>query len=311
MKGYSIWVSRLLLSVFVIAALLAPTPLWACACGCGVFQVGTGSMLPTQPGGLASFEMDYMNQDKDWSGAHRGSDDNNNDKQIRTEFFTAEIQYMFNRKWGFMAELPYTDRYFKTTDGMGDFGEFNHAAVGDIRLEGIYSGFSPDMSSGLIFGLRLPTGDYTYANFDSDTEIGSGSTDILLGGYHMGRIPGLKSWNWYVNTMIDAPAIAVTGYRPGSELDTALGTYYTRWSVGGVRIAPVAQVIDSLRLHDSGMYADFTDSGYHRIMLSPGVEFHAKAVRVYTDAEFPVFQSMNGNQLVASVLLKLNIGYAF
>ena len=39
------------------------------------------------------------------------------------------------------------------------------------------------MSTGLIFGVKLPTGDWKFAGFDRDTEIGSGSTDVLVGGY--------------------------------------------------------------------------------------------------------------------------------
>ena len=104
---------------------------------------------------------------------------------------------MFNRSWGIWGEVPYTNRFFKTADDDGEVSGFTHSAIGDIRLRGIYSGFSPTMSSGITFGLRLPTGDYTYPNFDSDTQIGSGSTDLLLGGYQCGRdsevLPGLVS----------------------------------------------------------------------------------------------------------------------
>ncbi len=42
------------------------------------------------------------------------------------------------------------------------------------------------MSSGLSLGVKLPTGDWTYPNFDRDTSIGTGTTDLLLGGYHLG-----------------------------------------------------------------------------------------------------------------------------
>ncbi|HVA66902.1 MAG TPA: hypothetical protein VNK24_08250 [Elusimicrobiota bacterium] len=34
----------------------------------------------------------------------------------------------------------------------------------------------------------LPTGDDTYANFDRDAELGTGSTQILSGGYHTDAI---------------------------------------------------------------------------------------------------------------------------
>jgi len=69
---------------------------------------------------------------------------------------------MLTRAWGAEIEVPYWDRHF-TTDvtGMGDIQSFNHSAVGDIRVKGIYSGFSEDMSSGITFGFKLPTGDYS------------------------------------------------------------------------------------------------------------------------------------------------------
>src|ERR1700689_2959372 len=123
---------------------------------------------------------------------------------------------MFNRSWGISGELPYTSRFFKTTENDGTVAGFDHSAVGDIRIRGVYSGFSPDMSTGITFGLRLPTGDYTYPNFDPDTEIGSGSTDFLLGGYHVGEIPG-SNWDWFLSGEGDQPMLHYAGYLPGTE----------------------------------------------------------------------------------------------
>ena len=44
---------RLLLSALLLVAAVAPSPLLACSCGCGVFDVGTSGHLPTGSGGLA------------------------------------------------------------------------------------------------------------------------------------------------------------------------------------------------------------------------------------------------------------------
>jgi hypothetical protein len=46
-------------------------------------------------------------------------------------------------------------------------------------------------------------------------------------------------------------------------------------------------------------------------LLTPGLEAKSGAVRVYGDVGFPVYQFMNGNQLVASELFRLNAGWAF
>jgi hypothetical protein len=285
--------------------------LWACACGCGVFEVGTSAMLPTHEGGIASLEYDFMDQGKNWSGTSKAPADNNLDKELQTHFVTFGVQYMFNRSWGLMAEFPYWNRYFKTTDGSGNIVDFNHSAVGDMRVRGVYSGFSPDMSTGLTFGLKLPTGDYTYPNFDRDTEIGTGSTDLLLGAYHVGPLGADTPWNWFVNSEWDQPTLTADGYTPGSEVDAVGGSYYNGWKSGRFKVAPLAQVIGSYRWRDGGPMGHPTDSGYQRIVLSPGIELDGARWKVYADVGFPIYQNVNGNQLVASVLYKLNVGRRF
>jgi hypothetical protein len=268
-------------------------------------------MFPAHPGGMAFLEYDYQNQNRNWSGTSPSNADNNSDKNILTNFFTLGYQVLFNRQWGLMAELPYSDRTFKTTDDNGDVVGFEHSAVGDIRLKGLYTGLSPDMSAGLIFGVKLPSGDYTYPNFDSDTELGSGSTDLLLGAYQLGRIPVLTSWGWFLNGQLDETVLHVSGYRPGSQIDTAAGAYYDRWKIGDVKISPLAQVIESYRWRDGGTFGHSQDSGYERILVAPGVEFGIYHLKIYTDVGFPVLQNVNGQQLVASELFKLNISYHF
>ena len=78
-----------------------------------------------------------------------------------------------------------------------------------------------------------------------------------------------------------------------------------------VKISPVGQIIGSWRDHDHGAGAAPADSGYERVLLSPGIEFHLHPVKIYADVELPVFQNMNGNQLTAPVLLKLSVSYMF
>ena len=300
---------RIFLFLSIISVVLNPSALWACACGCGVFDVGTSSMFPTHPGSMISLEYDFQSQNRNWSGTSPSSADNNDDKKILTNFYTLGYQHMFNRAWGFMAELPYWDRNFKTVGDDGSVAGFSHSAVGDIRVRGIYTGFSDDMSTGINFGFKLPTGDYTYPNFDPDTEIGTGSTNLLLGGYHQGVLGA--GWDGFINAQLDQPILNRGGYRPGSQIDGAVGAYYNNLHAGPVKIAPLAQVIESYRWRDNGTLAKANDSGYERILLAPGVEFDIAEVRIYADVGFPVLQNVNGNQLVASELYKLKISYHY
>jgi hypothetical protein len=297
----------------LLAGILAPSVVHACACGCGVFDVGTSSMFPTGEGGMAFLQYDYQDQNRNWSGTFQAPAANNDDKEISTDFFTLGLQYMFNRSWGVQAEVPYDYRSFKKDDS-GNMVTRNWSQVGDIRIEGIYTGFRADLSAGVTFGLKLPTGDFDFSPdvVDRDTQIGTGSTDILLGGFYRGNITKDEKWDWFAQLQLDVPVLTQDDYRPGIELDAAAGIDYKGWSLGRVKISPVAQVIFSERTSDNGANsASPVASGYQRVMLSPGIEFHIHPVKIYADAEFPVFQYFTGNQLAAPVLFKVGMSYMF
>jgi hypothetical protein len=218
---------------------------------------------------------------------------------------------MFNEDWGVMAEVPYTERHFATEVGPGTIGEFDHGSLGDIRLMGVYSGFSPDMSTGITFGVKLPTGDHTYPNFDQDTEIGSGSTDILLGGYHSGQIDFAGDFVWYAQVLWQHHIATQDGYTPGPELNGAIGISYNNWNLSShATLAPVLQLLVSERGRDSGPVADPDNSGYQRLLISPGLSLSVNQWKLYADVEVPVWQHMNGNQLIAPYALKFIASYS-
>ena len=300
-----------LLALAAVALLaLAPASALACACGCAVFDVGTSSLLATGPGGTAYFEYDLLDQTRNWSGSSSAPKTNNDDKHIRSNFFLAGMQYMFNESWGAMAEVPYTERRFTTADS-GSPETFDHSSLGDVRLMGVYSGFSPDMSSGVVFGVKLPTGDHSYKNFDPDVEIGSGSTDIILGGYHSGKFSETSDFVWYAQALWQHEVTTQDHYRPGSEFNAAAGVSYNNWSIGGVGIAPVLQAIVSTRGHDGGAAADPDNTGYTRTLIAPGVAFAVQNWKLYADVEVPVWQHVTGNQLIAPVAFKLIVSRSF
>jgi len=283
----------------------------ACACGCGVFSVGGSALLPEGAGATAYMEYDYLNQTENWRSTSQAPAADNPDKNIRTDFYTAGLQYMFDRDWGINLEVPYTDRLFITEDS-GELRSFHHDALGDIRVMGMYTGFSDDMSTGLSFGLKLANGDYTYQGFDRDTSIGTGTTDLLLGVYHQMNLNAANTWSGFVQAHYDRAFAAHAGYRPGNELDAAAGAYYSGWQFGrDTTLAPVLQLLMSDRLHDTGVNADAPDSGYLRLLAAPGLELDVGKVHLYGDVEIQVYQDVNGNQLVAPRAYKLILSYGF
>jgi hypothetical protein len=293
-------------------------PLYACACGCGIFDVGTASMLPPGQGGMVWLEYAFQDQNINWSGSSRAPAVDNNDKEIRTSFITAGLQYMFSRQWGIQVEVPTAYRYFQTTGGAtgSDIVTNTWAALGDVRVEGIYTGFFPDLSAGIDFGFKLPTGDYThndaFGDIDRDSEIGTGSLDALLGGFYRLNLTADNRWTAFTQALLDIPFLGRDQYLPGAELDGAVGVYYTGLHLGSVGIVPIGQLLYSYRLEDSGNEASSpVASGYTRLLLSPGLELNIHPFMIYLDAEFPVYEHVNGDQLVAPVLLKCLISYQF
>jgi hypothetical protein len=304
--------------IWALLAATAPSLGWACACGCGIYEVGTSSMLPTGSGITTFLDYDYQDQDHNWSGSSEAPAADNTDKDIRTSWFTFGYQDMFNRSWGLRFEVPYERRHFVTVsnDPAGNLADLDFSGLGDIRIEGIYTGLSPDLSSGLTFGLKLPTGSYTQNNafddIDRDTQIGSGSTDLLMGAYRRFNMGADYGWSGFVQGLLDIPILTQAQYRPGSEVDGAFGVYYNGWSIGHLLISPIAQLKVSIRGTDTGANATHpVASGFGRVLFSPGVEFDLHPVKVYADVEMPLYQHFTGNQVAAPVLVRLNVAYMF
>ena len=299
----------ILLIAFVYMT-LSPVPSFACSCGCGIFDIQTDTLLPTREGGTVWLDYSFANQETNWHKSASSATENNEDKVVRTHFITLGGQYVFNPSWGVSITVPYIDRYFSTTDeDSGHIVGFNHDNFGDVRLRAKYTGFSPDMATGVTLGVKLPTGDYHYSGFDRDTALGTGSTDLLIGAYHIGTM--LPKWNWFTNSELQYPVITTADYRPGTELNVTAGTYYTGWNIHSFHISPIAQLIATYRLHDSGVAAEPDNTGYKRVSFSPAIEISKNSWRVYSSIAFPVYQYVNGNQLVASDLFKISISHDF
>lgn len=316
---------------------LIPSGAFACACGCSVFDVGSTSLLPKEgdSGGAVYFEWDHSDQNQNWSGSKAAPAANNADKEIKTDWYTVGLNYMFNRDWGLMVRVPTVNRSFLTDNGFGtgmtELDRYHVSTIGDVELMGMYTGFSDDMSKGIMFGLKLPTGDWKAYGFDRDSNVSTGSTDLILGGFWRGMITGDNAWQYFAQTKLLQPLWTQSeanppfgadpgNYIPGTEIDSAFGITYNNWYHVGPfdKIAPLLQVIYSHKNRDSGAAADPTDSGFDRVFISPGIDFtkviddpNNNTMKLYADIEIPVWQYMNGNQLVQPFLSKVILAYTF
>ncbi len=317
----------------------------ACACGCSVFDVG-GGLLPQEndSGGRVFFEFWSGDQTQNYVGSSKAAAALNTDKEINTQWINVGFSYNFNRDWGVMVRIPTTNRTLTTDTGAyAGIASYNSKDIGDIEIMGMYTGFFKDMSTGLMFGLKLPTGTFTAPGLDRDSQIGSGSTDLELGAFHRGMLSGDNAWQYFSQIMWRQPFLyqaaadpqgffdgnpgVVQTYYPGLQIDGAAGILYNNLYhvLGFDKITPLGQVIVSHRDHDTGTGADPYNSGFDRVMLSPGIEFtkvvdeaNNRVIKVYFDIEVPVYYRANAannagteGQLVAPYLIKLVSSYNF
>jgi hypothetical protein len=337
------------LAVLVVASVpllgLTTTVAHACACGCSVFDVG-GGLLPQEndSGGRIFTEWWHQNQTQNTVGSSKAPASLNTDKRLYTDWVTLGGMYMFNRDWGVMARIPYVNRDL-TTDTGGPLGiqTYNAHNFGDVEVMGLYTGFFSDMSTGVMFGLKLPTGSYTTPGLDRDSQIGTGSTDLILGGFHRGMLSGDNAWQYFSQIRYQQPFLysaaadpqgffdgnpgVVQMYKPGYQVDSAVGLLYNNlYNVWGLdKITPLFQVIASHRDKDRGDAADQLNSGFDRLMVSPGVEFtkvldeaNNRVLKFYVDVEIVTYFRANAannagteGQLVAPWLLKMVTSYNF
>ena len=334
MKTFKALLSLSLVSLALLV--LAPNVALACACGCSIFDVGAGTMMPVDSASGLSlwFRYSYMNQNQNWEGSSKAPASDNSDVRIRTSFYTVGANTMIDRSWSVMLELPVYSRTFTSTDDGTVAGSADSlytarlTDLGDMTLAAMYTGFSQDLSSGLSLGVKLPTGNYAGPNgplggseFDRDTLPGTGSTDLVIGAYHVAGLDADNALVWFVQARYQFAALTRNGYRPGNDLNGALGLTYGFASSGPLtKVSPTLQLLGSWRERDGGANSDPDNSGYKRLLLAPGVEVRLGKVRLYADVEFPVYQFTNAapsgtgdssGQLVTSTYVKAQIAYDF
>ncbi|HQT92041.1 MAG TPA: hypothetical protein PL001_08435, partial [Candidatus Kryptobacter bacterium] len=192
------------------------------------------------------------------------------------------------------------------TGESGSLASVDHVSLSDVRVLGMYTGVSEDMSTAIQFGLKLPTGPYNLSLLDRDTQIGTGTTDLLLGGYQMGQE---YSWGWYAQAMWQHSFNSRDGYRPGDSFDMTVGVHYDNL-LETYKVVPMLQLIASFRGSDSGPNADPPNTGYDRLYLSPGVEVNvSQNIQLYGDVRIPLLTHVTGYQLVAPELFEVTLGY--
>ena len=117
----------------------------------------------------------------------------------------------------------------------------------------------------------------------------------MLGGYYSSLL-GASNASWFAQALWQAPLNSREGYRPGERVTIDVGYRYEATEKIGLMI----QLNALYRGRDSGAQAEPEDTGGKSVFLSPGMSYAVrKATQVYGFVQKPLYQYVNGVQLVA------------
>lgn len=239
------------------------------------------------------------------------------EQRTRNSYFDLGLDYGFDRAWGVDLQLPLVGRYHSTYGGgetRPSTSDYSNA-VGDVRVLGRYTGFEPDMSSGLLFGLKLPTGatDRSFASgqdrgapVDPPLQPGTGTTDSLLGIYHFGEFD--DNAGWFAQGLYQHALDSHAGFKPGDTFNLNAGLRFYWFEA----VTPQLQFNYQVRARDSGPTADAPNSGGRVLYLSPGASFaFDTGWHGFVFLQVPLHQHVNGLQLAPTRILSVGASYSF
>jgi len=307
-------------------------PAQACAtCGCTLSKDWLGPQAGSVSGWSVGVSYDFIDQNQlrvgktnlDQAGAQAilnppGNTGNEVELQTLTRTMTLGVDYHVDN-WGVSVQLPFVDRYHTTlqdgTQAGYNYNQFN--TYGDARIL-VKVGLTPDVGTGIIAGLKLPTGSTNEpfngaagGQVDPSLQPGTGSTDLLLGGFYSGQADRL---GWFAQGLWQHAIASQAGYTPGDAMTVNLGLRYADL---GQRIVPLLQVNFVHRNVDDGINAsrefDGTpQTGGNLVYIAPGVSGRiGGGFSAYAYVQFPVYQDVNGVQLTPKQIYSAGLRKTF
>jgi hypothetical protein len=309
-------------STLAILAIVYSSSAFACSsCGCTLNSDWTSQGIATGEGTRFDLRFDYFKQNDYRTGTGSVSRDDvlaaSSEVQDTTinRNLTLGVDHSFNQDWAISVQLPVFSRSHGTYgDAYPDATAIvtsSSKGIGDMRVTGRYQGLSPDHSGGITLGLKLPTGE-TNDTFndgsplDRGLQLGTGTTDLLLGGYHFGNIN--RDWDYFAQATLQIALNSHHDFRPGNGLNASLGVRY----MGFESFIPQLQFNTRIEKRESGAEADVANSGATLLYISPGVTVPInKSVQAFGFLQVPVYQRVNGYQIEPNVLLSTGLRFSF
>jgi opacity protein-like surface antigen len=306
------------------AAAIALLPSLASAsCGAAYCTVNTNWTTQSaliEAGSSFDLRYEFIDQDQPFSGADKigvGQVPHHHD-EVRTinRNVVATYSRSFGGGWGLTLSAPAGARdhiHVHNHKGEKISEQWKFSELGDVRAVGRYQfaavgdPLNPS-TSGVSLGLKLPTGRFTVANEDGDRaerslQPGSGTTDVILGGYHHQRLPASDA-SWFAQAQYQHALNSRSGFRPGAQIGADVG--YRKGL--GDKFGAQVQLNFVHKRADSGAAAEPADSGGRYVFLSPGLSYAVTDnLQLYGYCQHPLYRHVNGVQLTADRALLVGL----
>ncbi|TFW01796.1 transporter [Oxalobacteraceae bacterium OM1] len=300
----------------LIAAAIALLPgVAAASCGSAFCAVNTNwTAESAQVDAPSSWDLRYehINQDQPQTGTDRigvGQIPHHHD-EVSTANRNLVATYSRNLGAGFgvTVSAAISDRdhlHVHNHHGAQLPEQWTYTELGDVRVTGRYQlpyvgdPMAP-ANTGLIFGLKLPTGRTNVANAagsvaERSLQPGTGTTDLILGAYYHQKLPQ-RDASWFAQVQVQQALNSHDDYRPGTQLGIDLGYRHGLTD----KLGGLVQLNTVVKRSDSGAQAEPEDSGSRAVFLSPGLAYAlTDNTQVYGFYQHPLYQNVNGVQLTA------------
>ena len=323
------------------ALFLAAAHTWACAsCGCSLNTDYGSQGMGNNGGWTLDLRYDRVNQNQLRSGTQSISAANASrvtnavtggpaEVEVYTlnRYVTASLDYNDGEQWGLTTWLPVVSRQHMTggADGDGAYTSKDHG-VGDIKLIGRYFGWAEMRDWGLQWGLKLPTGRFNATDVTGTTpvdpglQLGSKTTDWIVGAYKFGSLWNTEDWGYFLNVQYQRamnqshiPANLVhlgeSGtYRPGNAWHANIGFNYH----GFEQWTPTIQFNYLNKKADGGSAGDSWATGGQLWYVTPGAMVNLNdQIKVLLNLQLPLHQQINGIQLTPKYIASVGVRIGF
>lgn len=307
--------------VGVLIALVVGAPATrACSeCGCTLSSDWPAQGYPALPGVTASARFEYYDSNELRTGSHsaaREAAEFPADQELQQETLNRNtwlgLDYVGQRSWAVGAQVPYFTRYHSTVaEGDTTMSESRASGLGDVRVMARYQKSSLYRSYGFQFGLKLPTGrfDQNFATgpqagapLDRGLQLGTGTTNLLLGASYFRRAS--VHVGWFGQATLDQPLHERAGFTPAANVALNLGVRY----LNTTDFVPQLQLNTRWDARERGASADGPNSGGVLVHISPGVTYTlASQSSAFVFLQLPLYRRVNGLQLEPHSLLSFGV----